>query len=230
MTAPLILDIETVPTEAAMAAPYPKADRSPPSNWKDEEKIAGWYATDEAKWRSERAKECALNPRLGRIVCVGITGTDCDDRDLSAMAVRDGADEEMAITLAWRRIAKANGQIITFNGLGFDIPFFLCRSLVHGIKPTVDIRIVRGWTRRYSYSPHYDVRAVLTGWDNRTTGTLHDWATCFGIECSDKTCGADIYALYQAGDFDAIAEHCRADVATTAALYERTASLYGGVA
>ena len=226
MSAALVLDIETVPTEAAMAAPYPKADRSPPSNWKDEEKIAGWYVTDEAKWRSERARECALNPRLGRIVCVGVIP--CTGRPVVLPAF-DADNERETLANTWSAIEAADGQLITFNGLSFDVPFFLCRSLVHGIKPTVSIRTVRDWTRRYFYGPHYDVRAVLTQWDNRTTGTLHDWASCFGIECSDKTSGADIYALYRAGDFDAIAEHCRADVATTAQLYEKVSAMYGGV-
>lgn len=228
MSAALVLDIETVPTEAAMAAPYPKADRSPPSNWKDEEKIAGWYVTDEAKWRSERARECALNPRLGRIVVAGFEVVGEDTHAVNA--ARTEAHEQFVLSWMWENIAGADGKIVTFNGLTFDVPFFLCRSLVHGIKPTVSIRTVRDWTRRYFYGPHYDVRAVLTGWDNRTTGTLTDWATCFGIECADQTKGSDIYALYQAGDFDAIAEHCRTDVATTAALYEKVSAIYGGVA
>lgn len=215
----LVLDIETVAQEAALNAPYPRDKRNPPANYRKDEAIAAWYEKDEAEWKADRAKECALNPRLGRIVAVGTT-------EATAIGIKE-SDEAWLLEGAWNLIADANGQIITFNGLSFDVPFFLFRSMVNGVKPTVPVKTLRDWTRRYSYAPHYDVRGVLTGWDNRASGTLTDWASCLGIPCDDTTKGSDIHALYQAGDFDAIAEHCRADVATTKALYEKVSTIYG---
>jgi hypothetical protein len=35
-----VLDIETVPTDAALAMPYPAADRQPPANYKSDDAIA----------------------------------------------------------------------------------------------------------------------------------------------------------------------------------------------
>lgn len=227
MSAPLCFDLETIGTDAAMAAPYPKEKRNPPSNYSKPEAIAKWYEKDELEWRADRSKECALSPRLGRIVTIGWALVDQSRHDVGIAESED--DEHLELCRAWDRIAEANGQIIGFNSLAFDVPFFLCRSLVHGITPTVPVKTVRDWTRRYSYGPHYDVRAVLTQWDNRTTGTLTDWCSAFGIPCDDKTKGSDIYELYLKGDFDAIAAHCRADVEVTAKLYERTAQMYGGI-
>lgn len=231
MTA-LVLDIETTALASSLGLSYPDGERNPPSTWKDPAKIAEWRERDREKWTSEIAKTAALNPRLGRIVCVG---WDYAQNGVTepigpfALAAQTERAEAGLIAQLWARIGEANGQIITFNGLSFDIPWLLFRSMVNGVKPTVPVKTLRDWTRRYSYSPHMDLRAVLTNWDNRATGTLTDWATCLGIPCADTTKGSDIHALYQAGDFDAIAEHCRADVQTTKQLYQRVSAIYGEI-
>lgn len=228
MNAALCFDLESVPLAAALAAPYPKDKRNPPGNYSKPEAIAKWYEKDEAEWKADRSRECALSPRLGRIVAIGFAvAGDNDDGGPWTMAAHTEVAEAAIIAELWRQIEIRDGRIIGFNSLTFDVPFFLFRSMLNGVKPTVPVKTLRDWTRRYSYSPHYDVRAVLTGWDNRTTGTLTDWASCLGIPCDDTTKGSDIHALYQAGDFDAIAEHCRADVAVTKQLYERVSTIYG---
>lgn len=247
MTA-LVLDIETTATAAALAArpadEYVEESRKQPSNLKDPAKIAEWRERENARqiearaeWdgqaaarEQEYAKTCALSPRLGRIVCAG-RGCIVDEFtvDVDVFMARDEDVEIAALEWLWGSIDDANGQIITFNGLGFDVPFFLFRSMVNGVKPTVPVKTLRDWQRRYSYGPHFDCRAVLTQWDNRTTGTLTDWAECLGCNVPQTVSGSDITDLYNAGDFDAIAEHCRADVQTTKALYQRCASIYGEI-
>ncbi len=228
MSAPLVFDLETVPLASSMSAPYPEADRPAPSNYKDAEKIAAWHERDREKWAAERAKECALNPRLGRIVCVGYSHG--SGGKIETQVAMTEADERGVLLLLWENIAYVSGQFVTFNGLTFDVPFFLTRSLIHGITPTVSIRTVRDWTRRYSFGPHYDLRGVLTAWDARASGTLTDWATALGIPNDDSVKGADVWTLYQNGDFASIAAHAEKDVATTAALYDRVSQMYGGVA
>lgn len=223
MTA-LVLDVETVATEAALAMPYPREKRNPPAHYKKEEVIAAWYEKDEAEWKAERVRECSLSPRLGRLVTIGWAMPDAGRHDVGIAFSAD--DEHLELCRAWERIAEASGRIITFNGLSFDVPFFLTRSLIHGIKPTVPVRTIRDWTRRYSYGPHYDVRAVLTQWDSRMSGTLSDYCTAFGIPCPTGS-GSEVYAHYQAGEFDKIAEHCRSDVEATAALYQRISPIFG---
>ena len=70
----LVIDIETVPLDAAMMEPYPAADRQPPSNYKLPEAVAQWRVKDVLAWDNARAKECSLTPRLGRVLCIGIRG------------------------------------------------------------------------------------------------------------------------------------------------------------
>lgn len=225
MTAPLCFDLETVPLASSLGISYPDDERTAPANFKDPVKIADWKERDREKWTSEIAKTAALNPRLGRIVCVG--GASCDSDGHFVCLAQNEASERGLLESLWSEIANANGQIVTFNGLGFDVPYFLFRSMANGVKPTVPAKTIRDWNRRYSFGPHYDVRAVLTGWDSRATGKLTDWAESLGCNVPQTVSGKDIHTLYQAGDFDAIAGHCRDDVQTTKSLYDRVSSVYG---
>lgn len=219
---PLCFDLETTALDASMASPYPADDRQAPQNYKKDEAIAAWREKDEIAWRSGRAKECALNPRLGRIVCVAAMV----ETPLSYTVYAEENEADVVRAL-WDHIAEQNGEIITFNGLGFDVPFLLTRSLILGVKPTVPLSTIRSWGKRYSYGPHYDLRAILGGFDSRASGTLTDWARALGIECSDTTKGSDVYAMYQAKDFDGIAAHAKSDVEITRALYDRVSTIYG---
>lgn len=217
----LVLDVETVPLADSMAAPYPEADRSAPSNYKAEEAIAKWRAADRITWSEARAKECSLTPRLGRIVCLGWAQDDDEPQEMVA------AEEDQEIALlykAWSMIEPGT-QLVTFNG-SFDLRFLAIRSLVLGVLPSRAYNQVTDWFRRYSTRPHFDCRAVLTGWDDRQSGKLGEWCASFGIPHDDTTSGADVYRLAQAGNWDAIADHCLSDVGSTRELYRRIAPLF----
>lgn len=223
----LVLDLETCALASSLAAEYPESDRNPPANYKAEDKIAAWREADKKKWANERNKECALSPRLGRILCAGYVRTDISAEEAVTVTAMTEESEADLLRELWDAIGLAGGNIITFNGLSFDVPFFLTRSLILGVEPTVSRRTVRDWGKRYSVFPHYDVRAVLTGWESRTSGTLTDWSVCLNCYTPQEVKGADIADLYAAGDFDAIAKHCRDDVTTTKNLYDRVSKLYG---
>ena len=216
---PLILDIETVPLAAAMDAPYPKDDRHPPANYKSEEAIAKWRATDEQKWADERAKECSLNPRLGRILCIGTS-------DGTWMA-REEADEADVLRTFWQSVDTHHGQVVTWNG-SWDLRFILMRSLYHNVSPTISGSIISAWFKKYTTAPHFDAKAILLNWDVRISGEgLDRWAKFFGLAGKlGGISGADVYPLYLAGHFDEIGEYCAQDVAATQAIYERIKGVY----
>ena len=217
---PLILDIETVPLAASMDAPYPKDERNPPANYKSEEAIAKWRASDEQKWAGERAKECSLNPRLGRVLCIGTS-------DGLSMAREEGDDEADVLRHFWQAVSEHDGQVVTWNG-AWDLRFILMRSLYHGIVPTIGGQAIAAWFRKYQTSPHFDCKAVLLNWDVRVSGEgLDQWAQFFGIPGKlGGISGADVYPLYLAGHYDEIAEYCVQDVAATQAIYERIRGVF----
>ncbi len=218
MTA-LIVDLESIPTAAALAAPYPAAERPHPKNYVKEEAIAAWRERDEAEWRTERVKQCSLSPRLGRIVCIGFY-----QEGVMGCAMAHGEDEEAAVLRDFWDMATAADRLVTFNGHGFDVPFLIIRSLINGVRPSVN---VAPWLKRYQFSIHFDCRMALTNWNSYGDGTLGDWCTALGLPFTMDLTGDDIWTLYQEGKFDAIAAKCRADVDATAKLYERLAPIYG---
>lgn len=214
----LTFDIETVPVASALAAEYPKDRRSPPSNYKSEDAIAKWYATDEASWREGRISECSLSPRLGRVVAIGWVVGGQSGVDVAETE----ADERATLQRFWEHVRVAR-QVAGFNSHGFDFPFLLTRSLILGIAPGID---VTGYLRRYTHTPHFDVRMALTGWDSRQTGTLQDWCDAFGIAGKIGS-GSEVYGMVTRGEWDKLVAYAAADVEATAHLVAKVGPTFG---
>lgn len=225
---PMVLDIETLPLAAALDLPYPKDERSAPSNYKDPEKIAAWFEADERKWRESRVKECSVNPRLGRVLCVGMTTE--DGADATVTFAKTEADEKQLLFDLWREIGVQAGELVTWNG-SWDLRFILIRSMYHGLKPTVRAETIAAWFRRYSLFPHFDCRQAVNNWQTFTEGEgLHEWAAFFHLPERPETIrgltGADVARLYADGKITTIEEYCAWDVMDTKRIYEQLAVMY----
>lgn len=221
----IVLDIETVPLASALETPYPEATRTPPGNYKSEDAIAKWRTNDRAEWQQGRAKECSLNPRLGRVLCIGYAGDYSD-----VMLAKDEAEEPKVLTAFWN-LASSNGDgvVVTWNGQ-WDLRFIVIRSLAHGITPKLSPTTIRAWFAKYRTHPHFDCKAVLTNWEPFKAGEgLSEWASFLGCDgkCDGMT-GADVVPLYQLGHFDEITSYCAQDVAATHAVYQRIAPMFAG--
>ena len=119
--------------------------------------------------------------------------------------------------------AKSYETFVTFNGRGFDVPFLLHRSVVHGIRPSVDL--MRG---RYLYQQkevkHIDLQDQLTFYGAMMRRpNLHLFCRAYGIE-SPKAAGVagdDVAELFREKKFRDIARYNARDVVATTALYEK---------
>lgn len=220
----LYVDIETVPLERSLAADYPEADRNPPSNYSKPEAIASWRAKDRAAWQAGLTKEASLNPRLGRVLAIGMGW---DDAEPSAAIAKTEQQEKRTLEVFWEEVAREAGQVVTWNGQ-WDLRFIVVRSLVHGITPSVPQATVRSWFRKYASFPHFDCRAILTNWEPYKAGEgLAEWSEFFGVDGKAAgMSGADVYPLYQEGNFEAIEAYCVQDVAATKALYAKLAPMF----
>lgn len=221
----LVLDIETVPLASALNADYPADDRQPPANYKSDEAIAKWRAIDVKRWEAERVKECSLNPRLGRILCIGLAAD--EQAGDSVLLAPDESDEANILTAFWNIVTQYNGQVVTWNG-GWDLQFILLRSMANGVKPTISPYVIRGWFRKYSVEPHFDCKAVLTNWGAPKAGEgLTQWASFLGIEGkTDGVTGANVYEMYQAKQLDAVVAYCEQDVRATREIYNKIAPYF----
>lgn len=217
---PVVLDIETVPLDAALAVRYPADDRQPPASYKSADALLLWRDKDAEKWQAERVKQCSLNPRLGRVLCIGTLD--------GVLMAQTPAEEPNVLAAAWRELEHAQGRVVTWNG-SWDLRFILLRSLALGVDVPLPPSVIASWFKRYHSAHHVDCKAVLTNWEPPVKGEgLSEWATFLGLPPkTDGMTGADVYGMAQAGRFTAIAEYCQQDVATTAAIYGKIRPVFG---
>ena len=99
--------------------------------------------------------------------------------------------------------------IVTYNGLGFDLPFIKKRSIIHQVKPTMEISLAK-----FRTEPVYDVMAVWGNWDFRGSTKLDILARALGVETKSGS-GSEVAAMWAAGKKKEVAEYCLQDVYVT---------------
>lgn len=133
------------------------------------------------------------------------------------------ASEKEMLQKFWEG-AKHYQHFITFNGRGFDIPFLMIRSAIHGIRPTKDLMRGRYLYQHDAAAIHIDLQDQLSFYGAvRKKGSLHLWSRAFGI-VSPKTggiTGDDIGRLFKEKKCIDIAKYNVGDLRATKELYER---------
>ncbi len=196
----LVFDIETIP----------QLSLSPTQINKVNEKTE-----NSEYWKINPIKEMSLNPWFGRIICIGVGFPETNEYDALA------AESELEILLKfWKIIDGFKGTFISFNGLGFDVPFITTRSLVHNLMPTNSNFLN---TRRYQSFPHFDVAQHISDWDSRLRVSLDIVCDSLGIKSpKDGDTKADsVYASYLDGKLKDIETYCKKDLVATYEVYER---------
>lgn len=122
-------------------------------------------------------------------------------------------------------LAERYDTFVTFNGRGFDVPFMMVRSAIHGIRPTKDLMQGRYlYQQRNNTAIHIDLIDMLTFYGAvRKKGSLHLWSRAFGIE-SPKAGGVngdDVGPLFKKKKYLDIARYNVGDLRATRALYEK---------
>lgn len=217
----LCIDIETVPLTASIAVPFDRSSATPPANYKSPEAIAKWLDTQEAEYSASRAKACSLNPRLGRVLsCAYAVGTP-EDPTVQVLYATTEADEADVLRAFWALCLDVTAHpLVTWNG-AFDLRWLIVRSIANNLLPSV---AVTDWFRRYTYTPHCDVKAFfMQEWGAKVAGEgLTEWAALCGIAGKPGDWdGSKVYPAYLAGDHDGIKAYNEADVRTTLELYRR---------
>lgn len=133
-------------------------------------------------------------------------------------------DEKGILQHFWALASKCD-QFVTFNGRGFDVPYIMLRSAIHGIRPTKNLGKARYLYQMDANAVHIDLYDQLTfyrAFGGRFIG-LHMACNAFGIP-SPKEGGMDgsqVGNAFRAGHYRDIAKYCLADVVATAELYKR---------
>lgn len=222
----IYLDIETIPTSRADIQARCVADVAPPGNYKKEETIAQWWASEGEAKKSEAIARTALDGTWGEVVCIGYAVNDNPATVLTRMSSESDLLMRFGVALdaecraadrssdMWQIIAKWIGH----NIIDFDLRFLWQRTKLNGLTLPFGLPIDRN-------SSHvFDTMKEWAGYRDRVSQC--DLELAFGIERTDPLPegGADVFQAYKEGRLTDIAAHCRADIENLRTLYRRMAA------
>lgn len=192
-----VLDIETIGNTEALNWLEPV---KPDSRLKDPDKIKASIAEK----TESRLEGLSLDWDCCRIVALG--WVDVGYGDPWCEACETEQEEASALTYFWTTYRQHETRLVTFNGLRFDIPVLITRSIDLGIPhPPINVNRFK--------SPHIDVWNKLTMDGARQfPHGLSFYARKYGFTTLDKVNGSDIAGLVAAGEFEKVREHCLSDV------------------
>ena len=146
---------------------------------------------------------------FSRIVCIGLLVVEDSFSPVEAIAWC-GNDETTILRNFWSKMACIKpSQVIAHNGLGFDLPFILKRSIIRNVRPTVDIAL-----SKFRTTPVFDTMAVWANWEPRAFIKLDVLARALGVE-SKTGSGDQVVKMWAEGLYEDIAHYCLQDTYVT---------------
>ncbi len=177
-----------------------------------------------------------LSPFFGKIVSLAIGDGDAEPGaggdEVTVLAVPPEGFElgevppwlrlmsEAELLAAFWALASRAETVVSFNGRGFDVPFLVTRSLIHGIPARVDLM-----SQRFALRPHLDLFEVV---GNRGGGPSKLDVVCWalGIESpKEQMDGSMVAPAYARGEIVEIARYNAHDVRATSAVYRKVRDL-----
>lgn len=171
----IALDIETIPN-AAMVERLP--DPTIDSRLKDPAKIA----EAAAKAKEKQVGEMALDALTARVCCFGAVGAGTHEGNNASFGEIINADtdeeERTLIQSIMQTIGNDETRLVTWNGIGFDLPMIYKRAMILGIDPAnFGAPPLTAWTKRYSMDRHYDLMQIWGGWSSQGWAKLETVAS-----------------------------------------------------
>lgn len=212
----VVLDIETIQASQEEWARLVGIDWTPRESGEgDADLFAHAETQEQRKKEEERYERSAFDGTFSRIACIGLLVFSDSMKPQEAVCWY-GADEAGLLRRFWARLGELRPSLfITHNGLGFDLPFLKKRSIIHQVKPSMDVNLAR-----FRTEPVYDTMAVWSNWDMRGWVKLDVLARALRVETKSGS-GKHVADMWKQGRGKAIAEYCLQDTYVTYACYQR---------
>jgi DNA polymerase elongation subunit (family B) len=193
------LDIETV--------------KPPKSEWASIRGISLNSGEDDAGAIEKEYERSVFDGTFGRIVCIGVLVLR-DDLAPEATIAWYGPNEKSILQQFWSQLAILQPSlIITHNGLGFDLPFIMKRSIIHEVRPSIDVSLAR-----FRRNPVFDTMAEWSNWDPRSYVKLDVLARALGVDTKSGS-GHQVEGMVNRNEWEELARYCLQDVYVTYACY-----------
>lgn len=210
-----VFDIETIPQE-----------RLTPLLWQELERKVETEAARTSKDREKvRLELQSLKPAFGRILCIGALYKNMNSKGewKESCEVFYSEDERQTLSNFWKRLAdfeKRRTVFVSFNGLRFDVPFIITRTVALDLPPTNQSFLD---TYRYGRFPHFDMCSAL---ENQLT--LEAACEIFGVNNpkAEEIRGSRVFELYKEGKILEILSYCLRDVIATYEVFQKIRPFY----
>lgn len=228
-TSKLIFDIETVGVD------FDSLDETTQKSLTRWIKKESSSETEYEEALQELKSGLGFSPLTGEIVVIGVLDCDKNQGVVYFQAPGETINEFSKDEITFKQMtekemlekfwqgAKKYDEFIGFNSRGFDVPFLMIRSAIHGVKPTRNL--MEG---RYLYQQrdcrHIDLQDQLTFYGaTRKKGNLHLWSRAFNIKSpkDEGITGDDVGKLFKEKKFLEIARYNAGDLRATKELYEK---------
>lgn len=248
MTA-LYLDIETIPAQRPDVLEEIRASKqsdldaalaaiAPPGNYKKQETIDEWMATEAPKAAAkltaafdadveEAYRRTGLDGAFGQVCVIGWAVNDGEPKYLRATDLSLLAEAELlaGFTATLSSVIPANEvlstTVIGHNVLNFDLRFLVQRHIIYGIRPhTVIARAAQA--KPWEQDRVYDTLVQWGGAGAKAGGSLDKLCKALSIPSPKGAIdGSKVWDFVKAGEIDQVAAYCAKDVAATRAVHRR---------
>jgi 3'-5' exonuclease len=161
--------------------------------------------------RRDLERYMALRPEFGHVVCIGMghDGRGRGDLETKALTARAVEDERGILEAFWDVVRNGREwRFVTYNGLAFDLPYLIRRSIYAGVPPSAGLPL-----RPYAPDSHFDVMRILSNWERTDAVRLDIVAELLGLQKWPPGMeGSQVLGLWRAGRMDDIEAYCLGDV------------------
>jgi 3'-5' exonuclease len=163
----------------------------------------------------EQYEKSSFDGTFSRIICIGMILL-TDSMEAQGAVSWYGKNEKGLLQQFWTKVGQIRPALyITHNGLGFDLPFIKKRSVIHQVKPPLEISLAK-----FRTEPVYDTMAVWSNWDQRGWAKLDVLARALNVETKSGS-GKQVAEMWARGQGKDIADYCLQDTYVTYACYCR---------
>lgn len=188
------------------------------------------------KYLTDLKNGLGFSPLTGEIVAIGVYDVEKEKGAVYFQAPDESVENSEEKNIKYRvlnekemleqfwTLAEKYAEFISFNGRGFDVPFLMIRSAIHGIRPTKNLMVNRYLNSQPKNAQHIDLLDQFTFYGAvRRRGNLHLWSKAFGIKSPKEggVTGDDVGKLFKEKKFLEIAKYNVGDLKATKELYEK---------
>ena len=211
----VVLDIETIQSTREDWARLAGKCYSPIGEEPEYDLFAAGEAEAQRQAENGQYAKSAFDGTYSSIVCIGLLEFS-DQMEPRGAVAWYGNNERELLRQFWSRLAQDKPSLfITHNGLGFDLPFIRKRSIIHQVKPSMEINLAK-----FRSEPVYDTMAIWSNWDMRCWVKLDVLARALNVETKSGS-GVQVAEMWGRGEGVELARYCLQDTYVTYACYCR---------